>query len=98
MLFIRFLHLDILKILYLNIMYLDYLVCPPPITLYVQRTSLLSQLLLDNCEQMRLSSSLHAIQNQVGGGIGLNKVITRIFINFFPLKMQEFYIIPLACG
>lgn len=80
-------------------MYLDYLVCHSSnYTLCPKNKPQLSQLLLDNCEQMRLSSSLHAIQNQVGGGIGLNKVITRIFINFFPLKMQEFYIIPLACG
>ena len=41
MLFIRFLHLDILKTLYQNIMHLDYLMCPPPIKLYVQSTSLI---------------------------------------------------------
>ena len=67
----------------------NYTLCP-------KNKPQLSQLLLDNCEQMRLSSSLHATQNQVGGGTGLNKVITRIFINFFSIKNARVLYYPFS--
>lgn len=44
-----------------------------------------------------LSPSPHTTNNQVRGRIGLKEVFTKI-CKFFPLKTQEFYILPGACS